>query len=68
MILAECCKKSNDLEIGKQYEVECISMGQSHTSIQLKDKKGIYNSVIFKFYENGNELDIYSDKRFNPYL
>lgn len=68
MITAECCKKSDDLEIGKQYEVDCISMGQSHTSIVLKNKSGIYNSILFKFYENGKEIDIYSDSRFNPYL
>lgn len=68
MIIAECCKKSDDLEIGKQYEVDYISMGQSYTSIVLKNKFRTYNSVLFKFYENGKEINIYSDPRFNPYL
>lgn len=73
MIIAKCIKESDkyhkhDLEVEEEYEVNYISMCQSHTSILLKDKEEIYNSVIFKFYENGNELDIYHDKRFNPYL
>lgn len=58
----------HDLEVGKDYEVERVDMGQSYTSITLKDRKGSYNSVIFEFYEDGKELDIYSDDRFNPYL
>lgn len=59
------CKK-HDLEVGKFYNVESISMGQSYTSIGIDGK--IYNSVLFEFYENGKEIDIYNDKRFNPYL
>lgn len=58
----------HDLEVGKEYEVESIEMGQSYTSIFLKNRKGSYNSVIFEFYEDGKELDIYSDERFNPYI
>lgn len=73
MITAKCIKKSDeyhkhDLKVEEEYEINYISMGQSHTSILLKNKKGIYNSVIFKFYEDGKEIDIYSDSRFNPYL
>lgn len=75
MIIAKCIKnidpwgdKKTDLEVGKEYEVERVSMGGSYTSIFLVGKRGSYNSVMFEFYENGKELDIYKDKRFNPYL
>lgn len=75
-VQAKCVKESNkeghwlkhDLEVGKFYDVEDIQMGQSHTSIYLKDKKFSYNSVIFEFYENDKQIDIYKDERFNPYL
>ena len=75
MITAKVIKKSDDdtwlkhdLEYGKMYEVEGIDMGQSYTSIYLKDMRNPYNSVIFKFYEDGKPLNIYRDKRFNKYL
>lgn len=58
----------HDLEYGKEYEVENINMGQSHTSIYLVDKPFPYNSIFFKFYEDGKPLDIYRDKRFNKYI
>lgn len=75
-IKAKCIKESDedchwlehDLEVGKLYEVEDIRMGQSHTSIYLKDKKLSYNSVIFEFYEDNKQIDIYKDERFNPYM
>lgn len=75
MITAKVIKKSqnytwlnHDLEYGKEYEVEDIDMGQSYTSIYLKDMKNSYNSVIFEFYEDGKPLNIYRDTRFNPYI
>lgn len=75
MITAKVIRKSqndaclnHDLEYGKMYEVEDIDMGQSYTSIYLKDMRNPYNSVIFKFYEDGKPLNIYRDKRFNKYL
>lgn len=58
----------HDLEYGKEYEVEAISIGQSYTSVYIVDKPYPYNSVFFEFYENGKLLDIYHDARFNPYL
>lgn len=75
MITAKCYKWSDplipmlqhNLKVGKEYEVDCISMGQSHTTVQLKNGK-CYNSVFFQFFEDGKEIDIYADKRFNPYL
>ena len=75
-IKAKCIKESNkdyhwlehDLELGKLYEVKDIRMGQSHTTIYLKEKEHPYNSVIFEFYEDNKQIDIYKDERFNPYL
>lgn len=75
MIIAKCIKSVNpwgdyptDLTVGEEYEVESINMSSSHTSIQLKGKHDLYNSVCFEFYENGKPLDIYEDVRFNPYI
>lgn len=75
MITAKVIRKSqndawlnHDLEYGKTYEVVDIDMGQSFTSIYLKDMKNPYNSVIFEFYEDGEPLDIYRDARFNKYI
>lgn len=81
MITAKCIANINDpcngkiieqLEIGKEYGVENISMGGYHTTIFLKEIKvdgcGGFNSVLFEFFENGEPLDIYEDERFNPYL
>ena len=76
MVTAECIKNEDvltnkiipELEIGKIYEVEDISMGQSNTRIRLKGINGIFNSIYFKFYYNDEPINIYEDKRFNPYI
>lgn len=75
MLIAKCKKnidprgdKETDLVIGEEYEVERVEMGQSSTSIELKGKDFCYNSVMFDFYEEGKEIDIYRDERYNPYL
>ena len=72
MITARVTRDEDGLKIGELYEVSHISMGQSYTSIYLETPKegtkNPFNSVIFEFYEYGEELDIYSDSRFNPYL
>ena len=61
--------KSLGFKVGDKFEVEYIDMGGSSTSIHLKDfPNKPFNSVFFEFEENGNELDIYDDTRFNPYL
>lgn len=61
--------KSLGFSVGDKFEVGCISMGGSSTSIQLKDfPDQSFNSVFFEFEEDGKELDIFEDKRFNPYL
>lgn len=74
-IYAKCIQKSgdcswteHDLQVGAYYKVEKIEMGQSYTSIYLEEFFRVYNSVYFEFYENGKEINIYKDKRFNPYI
>lgn len=72
MVKAKVVRNEDGLIKGEVYEVEDISMGQSYTSIYLKNPKegtkNPFNSVFFKFYENGKKLDIFSDRRFNPYI
>ena len=53
---------------GKLYEVDYIAMGQSRTSVYLKDDYKHYNSVDLKFYLWDREIDIYSSGACNPYL
>lgn len=59
---------AENLEVGKEYEVSDISMGQSHTSVFLVGKVGCFNSVNFDFYENGKEIDIFKSPKYNYYL
>lgn len=60
--------KKADLKAGEKYEVEYLSMGQSHTSVYLKSIEGCFNSVQFDFEEKGRPVDIYSSPKYNPYL
>lgn len=61
--------KKMGLKKNKKYEVDCMSMGQSYTSIYLKGIEGNFNSVQFEFQEpNGAPVNIYRDPRYNPYL
>ena len=50
------------------YEVYSIDMGSWMTDIYLIGYKYGFNSIYFDFYEDGKEIDIYKDPRFNPYL
>ena len=59
---------TNDLELGKEYVVEDVLMGQSLTHIILEGFDGVFNSVQFEFYEESKPVDIYRDPRYNPYL
>ena len=74
MLIAKCKKNidpwgdiQTDLVVGVSYEVKKIDMGQSYTSIKLVGNPSSYNSVLFDFFENRKKIDIYRDKRFNPY-
>ena len=60
--------KQAGFQIGDRFTVSDISMGQSSTSIRLKELAGGFNSVFFRFEEDGAPLNIYSDHRFNPYI
>ena len=61
--------KNAGLKIGQRYEVEDLSMGQSYTSIYLKRIGGPFNSVQFDYEEeDGMPVNIYEDKRYNPYM
>lgn len=53
--------------MGDEFEVGAISIGQSSSTVQLK-QGGFYNTVYFDFYEYGIKFDIFKDKRFNYYL
>lgn len=62
-------ERANILKKGHYYEVEGISMGQSRTSITLKNLRGSFNSVQFEFYDNNKQaLDIYTVPEYNHYL
>lgn len=73
MLLAKCIKldepvfmcadtcKVTELELDKEYEVETVEMNRFYTDIELKNIDRKFNSVIFEFYEDGKEIDIYSD-------
>lgn len=57
------------LTLGQEYEVSDVAMGQSHTSIYLKDfPNHVFNSVNFEFYKRGKLHNIFRDPRYNPYL
>ena len=56
------------IKVGDRFTVTDIDMGQSSTSIYLEEHSGSFNSVFFEFEENGEEINIYGDKRYNPYL
>lgn len=59
----------NNFKIGDKFEVEDINMGQSYTSVFLKGYPYCFNSVNFRFEdENGNDIDIFNDPRYNPYF
>lgn len=59
--------KKVGLKVGEKYEVDYISMGQSNTSVYLKDIKGVFNSVQFDFEEDGKPINIYDSPKYNPY-
>lgn len=53
-------------KIGDKFEVKSISVGGYSSTITFPDGKQ-YNSCFFDFEENGMELEIMSDPRFNNY-
>lgn len=67
-IKAVAIREEDGLEIGTEYDVEDIMMGQSNTSVELVGTKGTYNSISFKFMLNGREIDIFRSPLINPYM
>jgi hypothetical protein len=57
-----------ELEVGKEYSVIYVDMGQSYTSIWLEGLDPSFNSVQFEFYEDGKPIDIYRSPKYNPYI
>lgn len=55
-------------KVGDCISVNNINIGQSSTSIYLEGFEGSFNSIFFNFKEDGKDINIYSDKRYNPYL
>ena len=55
-------------KVGDRIEVKDIVVHQSSTDVYLEGYSDSFNSVFFEFEENGEELDIYNDRRFNDYL
>ena len=56
------------LKVKQQYPVDRISIGNCHTVVFLKSILKPFNTVFFDFYENGKEIDIYTDPRFNHHI
>ena len=59
---------AHKLEVGKEYLVEDVSMGQSYTSVYLKEIPGVFNSVNFDFFKDGKPHNIFKDPDYNPYI
>lgn len=59
---------NSHLKVKELYEVKSVVMGNFSTTVYLNGFDCGFNSVFFDFYENGEEVDIYMDARFNPYI
>jgi len=75
MLIAKCIQDFNPwnkekypINIGETYEVNNVDMGGFYTTVYLVGFKQGFNSVCFKFYENNKPINIYKDRRYNPYL
>lgn len=60
-------RPADQLEVGKEYPVERVNMGQTTTDIHISGL-GCFNSVQFDFFEDGKPIDIYRSPKYNPYL
>ena len=67
-IKAVAIREEDGLEIGTEYDVEDIMMGQSNTSVSLVGMKGSFNSISFKFMHDVREIDIFRSPLINPYM
>lgn len=64
-------EKAKSADPTRYYEVDYVSMGQSSTTVHIKEL-GPTNSVNLTFYKMHNkefvEYNIYADPEYNPYL
>ena len=65
-----CDKETNQkyLTLNQRYDVSRVSMGQSHTTIYLKDfPKVAFNSISFEFYHDDEPIDLVDFPEYNSY-
>lgn len=64
----EAEKLDSPLVLNQLYEVETVNMGQSYTSIYLKDfPNRHFNSVSFDFYHDDKQIKLQDFPQYNPY-
>lgn len=64
----EATKPNSPLVLNQLYEVETVNMGQSYTSIYLKDfPNRHFNSVSFDFYHDDKLIKLQDFPQYNPY-
>ena len=65
----ESKRPESPLVLNQLYEVEYVSMGQSYTSVYLKDfPKRPFNSVSFDFYHDDIPIKLQDFPEYTPYL
>lgn len=64
----EAKKTDSPLVLNQFYEVAAVNMGQSYTSISLKDfPNKSFNSVSFDFYHDDEQIYLPDFPEYNPY-
>ena len=64
----EAEKPDSPLVLNQFYEVAAVNMGQSYTSIGLKDfPNKSFNSVSFDFYHDDEQIYLPDFPEYNPY-
>ena len=64
----EAKKPDSPLVLNQFYEVTAVNMGQSYTSIGLKDfPNKSFNSVSFDFYHDDKQIYLQDFPEYNPY-
>ena len=64
----EAEKPDSPLVLNQFYEVAAVNMGQSYTSISLKDfPNKSFNSVSFDFYHDDEQIYLQDFPEYNPY-
>ncbi len=56
------------LKVKKHSEVDKISMDECKTTVHLRNIMTPFNAVFFDFFEDGKQIDIYTDPRFNSHI